>query len=53
MSDAFTGCKLAYLFNGQLLVYKRDDFPYIPFPNLWDFPGGGTSIWLTLRPIHY
>lgn len=41
MSEEFTGCKLAYLFNGQLLVYKRDDFPHIPFPGLWDFPGGG------------
>lgn len=41
MSDEFTGCKLAYIINGQLLVYKRDDFPHIPFPGLWDFPGGG------------
>lgn len=41
MRDEFTGCKLAYIINGQLLVYKRDDFPYIPFPGLWDFPGGG------------
>lgn len=41
MSEEFTGCKIAYIFNGQLLVYKRDDFPHIPFPGLWDFPGGG------------
>lgn len=41
MSEDFTGCKLAYILNGQLLVYKRDDFAHIPFPNLWDFPGGG------------
>lgn len=41
MSEEFTGCKLAYIFNGQLLVYKRDDFSHIPFPDLWDFPGGG------------
>lgn len=41
MSEEFTGCKLAYIFNGQLLIYKRDNFLYIPFPDLWDFPGGG------------
>lgn len=41
MSDDFTGCKLAYIFNDALLVYKRDDFQEIPFPGLWDFPGGG------------
>jgi 8-oxo-dGTP diphosphatase len=41
MSENFTGCKLAYIFNGQLLVYRRDNFAHIPFPDLWDFPGGG------------
>jgi 8-oxo-dGTP diphosphatase len=41
MTEKFTGCKLAYIFNGQLLVYKRDDFPHIPFAGMWDFPGGG------------
>ncbi|MDO8343714.1 MAG: NUDIX hydrolase [Cellvibrio sp.] len=41
MKEEFTGCKLAYMFNGQLLVYKRDNFAHIPFPDLWDFPGGG------------
>ncbi len=41
MTEEFTGCKLAYIFNGQLLVYKRDDFPHIPFAGMWDFPGGG------------
>lgn len=41
MLEEFTGCKLAYIFNSQLLVYKRDDFAHIPFPDLWDFPGGG------------
>jgi len=39
--DNFTGCKLAYIINEKLLVYKRDDIPDIPFPGLWDFPGGG------------
>jgi 8-oxo-dGTP diphosphatase len=41
MLEEFTGCKLAYVFNGQLLVYKRDDFLHIPFAGMWDFPGGG------------
>ena len=41
MSDDFVGCKLAYIINDELLVYKRDDFTEIPFPGLWDFPGGG------------
>lgn len=29
MSESFTGCKLAYIFNGDLLVYKRDDFAHM------------------------
>ena len=41
MSDEFTGCKLAYILSDSLLVYKRDKAPEIPFPGLWDFPGGG------------
>lgn len=40
-ASEFTGCKLAYILDGKLLVYKRDDRPDIPFPNQWDFPGGG------------
>lgn len=41
MKNNFTGCKLAYFYNGKLLVYRRDNNPDIPFPNQWDFPGGG------------
>ena len=40
MSGDFTACKLAYMLDGKLLVYLRDDFAHIPFPNMWDFPGG-------------
>lgn len=40
MNQDFTACKLAYILDGQLLVYLRDDFAHIPFPNMWDFPGG-------------
>ena len=40
MKNNFTGAKLAYILNHQLLVYKRDNIPHIPFPDMWDFPGG-------------
>jgi 8-oxo-dGTP diphosphatase len=40
MPNNFTACKLAYILDGKLLVYLRDDFAHIPFPNMWDFPGG-------------
>lgn len=40
MSGDFTACKLAYIVDGKLLVYLRDDFAHIPFPTMWDFPGG-------------
>lgn len=39
--DDFTGAKLALFHGGQLVVYKRDDKPGIPYPGCWDFPGGG------------
>ncbi|PHX39771.1 hypothetical protein AO263_29345 [Pseudomonas sp. NZIPFR-PS5] len=37
----FSGAKVAMLCNGTLLTYQRDDKPEIPWPNLWDLPGGG------------
>ncbi len=37
----FSGAKVAILCNGTLLTYQRDDKPQIPWPNLWDLPGGG------------
>lgn len=40
MRSMFTGSKIAYIFDGRLLVYKRDEIIGIPFPGLWDFPGG-------------
>ncbi|MFZ5956245.1 NUDIX hydrolase [Pseudomonas knackmussii] len=39
--SAFTGAKLALFHAGRLVVYRRDDKPEIPYPNCWDFPGGG------------
>ncbi len=41
MDDDFTGAKLALFIGGELLITLRDDFAHIPFPNVWDFPGGG------------
>lgn len=37
----FTGAKVALFLGEALLVIQRDDKPGIPFPNHWDFPGGG------------
>ena len=37
----FHGSKLAYIVDALLLVYRRDRKPDIPFPGLWDLPGGG------------
>ncbi|OFE14076.1 hypothetical protein PHACT_10095 [Pseudohongiella acticola] len=37
----FSGCKLALILNGKLLVYKRDFSDSIPFSGMYDLPGGG------------
>lgn len=37
----FSGAKIALLCEGLLLSYQRDDKPSIPWPGLWDLPGGG------------
>lgn len=41
MAEIFCGSKLAYIVDNTLLVYKRDEKPGLPFPGMWDFPGGG------------
>lgn len=38
---AFHGAKIALIAGDRLLAYQRDDRPDIPFPGLWDLPGGG------------
>ena len=38
---AFGGAKLAAMCGDASLVYRRDDRPDIPFPDLLDLPGGG------------
>jgi 8-oxo-dGTP diphosphatase len=39
--DSFDGAKVAILRGNDVLVIRRDDKPDIPWPNCWDFPGGG------------
>ncbi|MCX7302682.1 MAG: NUDIX hydrolase [Rhodobacterales bacterium] len=41
MPEDFHGAKAAILIGDDLLVTLRDDRPDIPYPNLWDLPGGG------------
>jgi 8-oxo-dGTP diphosphatase len=37
----FSGSKIAFLMDDQILVIRRDDRADIPFPDMWDLPGGG------------
>lgn len=41
MTDDFAGAKIAILVRGQVLTLLRDDCAGIPYPGLWDLPGGG------------
>lgn len=40
-TDDFIGAKLVLLIGGKLVTLLRDDRPDIPFPDMWDMPGGG------------
>tara|TARA_R110000824_G_scaffold93264_15_gene225695 strand:- start:423 stop:842 length:420 start_codon:yes stop_codon:yes gene_type:complete len=37
----FHGAKVAFFIDDHILVYRRDNKPDIPFPNMLDLPGGG------------
>lgn len=37
----FVGAKAALFCGGQVLTYLRDTHPGLPWPGLWDLPGGG------------
>lgn len=37
----FVGAKAALFCGGRLLTYLRDDRPGLPWPAMWDLPGGG------------
>lgn len=39
----FSGAKLVLLIGGRVATLLRDDFPNIPHPGMWDFPGGGND----------
>lgn len=39
--EAFHGAKLALLRGDQLVSILRDKDPEIPYPDMWDLPGGG------------
>lgn len=41
MIDDFSGAKVVILSSDRLVTLKRDDDPGIPWPGLWDLPGGG------------
>ena len=41
ISMNFHGAKLALISGDHVLTLLRDDKPDIPFPDMWDFPGGG------------
>ena len=40
----FTGCKIALFCGDKLLVILRDDKENIPWPNMWELPGGDCVI---------
>ncbi len=40
-SEAFSGAKIALVCGPRLVTYRRDVKPSIPWPGLWDLPGGG------------
>lgn len=40
-SEAFSGAKIALVCGRRVVAYRRDDKPSIPWPGLWDLPGGG------------
>jgi len=40
-TDGFHGAKLALLIGDRLVSILRDKDPEIPYPDMWDLPGGG------------
>ena len=43
MTD-FVGAKVALLCGDRILTYQRDTRPGLPWPGLWDLPGGGREM---------
>jgi len=40
----YTGCKIALCCGDRILTILRDDKTTIPWPNMWELPGGGKSV---------
>lgn len=40
-SFEFSGCKIALISDDKLLTILRDNISSIPWPNMWELPGGG------------
>ena len=52
----FTGVKVVLFVEKSILVVLRDNKPDIPWPNMWELPGGGREgieTPLECRPPHY
>ncbi|MGV8985524.1 MAG: NUDIX hydrolase [Cypionkella sp.] len=54
---SFLGAKLALVAGDMILTYLRDDYAHIPWPGMWDLPGGGregseTPEACVLRELH-
>ena len=43
----FTGCKIALFCGDKLLTILRDGKANIPWPNMWELPGGDYVIIMT------
>ena len=43
----FTGCKIALFCDDRILTILRDDKENIPWPNMWELPGGDYVIIMT------
>ena len=39
------GCSIIFINDeGEILMVRRDDIPSIPYPNMWDIPGGHIEV---------
>jgi 8-oxo-dGTP diphosphatase len=43
------GAKAIVVYNGKILMFLRDNKPIIPYPNMWDLPGGAKEEGETLE----
>lgn len=43
-TDPHDGAKVALFLGDKIISILRDDFDHIPYPNLWDLPGGARDL---------